>query len=374
MAAHRALTLGALSASYVLRRPLSLYYGLPAALRLTLLPALAAWSAMRAAAGAAEAFRIGLRAHRAPLLRRDGGLLVELADLAPACTLVSDAHLVVPGQVPVELADQPAQWPDRELPTGYDIAHRLARLLAHVAHHAPGVVVWCGDEVDTGDPREWEQWQTIVDVMPGLVHRLVPGNHDICFNHPYDEDFALARRAMRERAYQQHAGSLAELPVADTIVTEVGAATLVLLDSCRNRSRHVLSNAIGCFGDVQLDELAQLLARTHGPVLCIAHHHVWREAKFEEPVDWYTTAIDAGRLIAILGTYQRRDPRNAVLVCHGHQHLLAAGFVDDIAVVGLPSSTLGDKSRSGVLDGVLRYAVAGLRSDGSWGVSFQEVT
>jgi hypothetical protein len=40
----------------------------------------------------------------------------------------------------------------------------------------------------------------------------------------------------------------------------------------------------------------------------------------------------------------------------------------EIAVVGLPSTTLGDKSIDGMLDGVLRYAVAGLRSDGGWAV------
>jgi len=371
--AHRAVTLGALSASYVLRRPLSLLYGLPAALCVPLVPPVAAWTTLRAASGALEAVRIGVRARRAPVLQRSMAPLAAVSELAPACTLIADPHLVVPGQVPVELAHDPAQWPEPELPASHAIAHRLARVLAHVAHHAPGIVVWCGDEVDTGDGREWEQWQTIVDVMPGLVHRLVPGNHDICFNHAYDEDFTLVRRALRERAYQQHAGALAELPVADTLVTDAGPVTLVLLDSCRNRSRHVLSNAIGRFGDVQLDELAGLLERTHGPVLCVAHHHVWREPRSSVVEDWYTTAIDADRLIAILARYQRRHARNAVLVCHGHQHVLAAGHAAGVPVVGLPSSTLGDKSRTGILDGVLRYAVAGLRADGTWAVAVQEV-
>lgn len=40
-----------------------------------------------------------------------------------------------------------------------------------------------------------------------------------------------------------------------------------------------------------------------------------------------------------------------------------------VAVLGMPSSTLGDKAGTGVLDGVLRYAVPGLRDDGSWGVA-----
>jgi hypothetical protein len=56
---------------------------------------------------------------------------------------------------------------------------------------------------------------------------------------------------------------------------------------------------------------------------------------------------------------------------------LTAGVVGDadapVAVVGLPSTTLGDKSISGMLDGVLRYGVAGLRSDGSWGVGLRRV-
>jgi hypothetical protein len=46
---------------------------------------------------------------------------------------------------------------------------------------------------------------------------------------------------------------------------------------------------------------------------------------------------------------------------------------DDIAVVGLPSSTLGDKSVAETLDGVLRFGVAGLRRDGSWGVALEEI-
>jgi hypothetical protein len=45
----------------------------------------------------------------------------------------------------------------------------------------------------------------------------------------------------------------------------------------------------------------------------------------------------------------------------------------EISVIGLPSTTLGDKSIDGMLDGVLRYAVAGLRSDGSWAVALQSV-
>jgi hypothetical protein len=52
---------------------------------------------------------------------------------------------------------------------------------------------------------------------------------------------------------------------------------------------------------------------------------------------------------------------------------MTAGVVGErdaeIAVVGLPSTTLGDKSNGGVLDCVPRYAIAGLRGDGSWGVA-----
>lgn len=106
--AHRAVTLGALSASYVLRRPLSLLYGLPAALRVPLVPPVAAWTTLRAASGALEAVRIGVRARRAPVLQRSMAPLAAVSELAPACTLIADPHLVVPGQVPVELAHDPA--------------------------------------------------------------------------------------------------------------------------------------------------------------------------------------------------------------------------------------------------------------------------
>jgi hypothetical protein len=105
------------------------------------------------------------------------------------------------------------------------------------------------------------------------------------------------------------------------------------------------------------------------------HHHPWRDARFQ-PEQWFNTAVDADRLVAILGAYRRAG--NPVLVCHGHRHAMTAGIIgDDIAVVGLPSSTLGDKSGGhgpeDVLDGVLRYGVAGLRRDGGWGVALVEI-
>ena len=64
-----------------------------------------------------------------------------------------------------------------------------------------------------------------VDAVPDLAHRVVPGNHDICFNRPFDEDYDLARRALRERAFQRHAGSLAEFPLVDTIIGDAGPIT-----------------------------------------------------------------------------------------------------------------------------------------------------
>ena len=331
-----------------------------------LAPACAVWSASLAARGAAAALRVGLRVRRAPILQPRP--LAALADLVPICSLVSDTHVVAPGAIPTELALEPAQWPFARPP---DLPARLARVLAAIRRDAPRTVIWCGDEVDTGDAREWASWRDVVAAVPGLAHRLVPGNHDICFNPPFDEDHALARRAVRERAYQAHAGPLAAFPLADTIIAETGPAHVVLLDSCRHRSTHVLSNAIGRCGDHQLDALARQLARLRGPLLCVMHHHPWRDARFQ-PEQWFNTAVDADRLVAILGAYRRSG--NPVLVCHGHRHAMTAGEIGDgIAVVGLPSTTLGDKSRSPALDGVLRYGVAGLRRDGGWGVALVEI-
>ena len=368
-----ALALAKLSASYLLRRPLATLAGTPPALKPAMLPACAVWSAALAATGAAAAFQVGVRVRRAPILRPFPALLASHGELADACSLVSDTHLVAPDAIPVELVHEPQQWPFGAPPTGRDLAVRLADVLREIHRRAPSTVVWCGDEVDSGDPREWQAWREVAELVPGLAHRFVPGNHDICFNQPLAEDHTLARRAVRERAYQEVAGALADFPITDTIVTEAGPATLVLLDSCQHRSRHVLSNAIGRFGPAQLYELARLLERTRGPVLVVAHHHVWRDRRFLEPQSWFETAVDADQLVAILGAYRRRDPAHHVLICHGHRHVLAAGLVGErgaeLAVFGMPSTTLGDKSTGGVLDGVPRYAVAGLRRDGSWGVA-----
>ncbi|HEY4176395.1 MAG TPA: metallophosphoesterase [Kofleriaceae bacterium] len=329
------------------------------------------------ATGARIAVEIGRRVRHAPILRPNRELLARPDDLAPVCTLVSDTHLCVDGSVPVELPLDPGQWPYHELPSAAEIADGLRRILAHIRVHAAHTVLWCGDEVDSGDAAEWASWRSVVESVPGLAHRLVPGNHDICFNRPFDEDSTLARRAVRERAYQEHAGRLADFPIVDTIITDVGPANVVLLDSCRHRSTHVLSNAVGKCGDDQLDELARLLSTMQGPLLVVMHHHPWRDESFLEPDAWYNTAVDADRLTALLGAYRRRGRANQVMVCHGHRHAMTAGNVGhpsgEIAIVGLPSSTLGDKSVTGQLDARLRYGVAGLRRDGSWGLALHDV-
>jgi hypothetical protein len=291
------------------------------------------------------------------------------------CSLISDTHIVAAGRTPCELEQDPDQWPWPIAPTREHLVDGVRRALEHIAAHSPRTVIWCGDEVDSGDPAEWRQWRAAVDAVPDLAHRVVPGNHDICFNRPFDEDYDLARRALRERAFQRHAGALGDFPVVDTIIGDAGPVTVILLDSCRHPSTHVLSNAIGLFGEAQLIELARILDRTSGPVLCIAHHHVWRDATFLQPDEWYNTAVDASALAHLLERYRRRDRANHVLVCHGHRHVQTAGWIGDpaIAVVGLPSTTLGDKAGTGQLDGIVRYGVAGLRRDGSWGVAIKEV-
>jgi hypothetical protein len=311
------------------------------------------------------------------VLRPQPSLLADPTELTQVCSLVSDTHLVAVDHTPCELDVDPGQWPWTTPPTSGQLASGLRRVLDDIERRAPRTVIWCGDEVDTGDAAEWRAWRDVVESVPRLAHRIVPGNHDICFNRPFDEDYQLKRRALRERAYQEHAGSLGDFPIVDRIVGDAGPVTIVLLDSCQHRSTHILSNAIGHFGDVQLGELSRILADTHGPLLCVAHHHVWRDASFLQPEAWYNTVIDADRFTSIVSDYRRRGPRNHVLVCHGHRHALTAGVVGDhdapVAIVGLPSTTLGDKSLTGQLDGILRYGVAGLRRDGTWGIAFREV-
>lgn len=342
------ISLLALSSSFALRRPGAL---LPAA---------------------AFALRVGIRVRRAPVLVPYRDLLKPGRDWQPVCSLVSDTHLVEPHRSPVELDHEPEQWRWGAVPMRDELTSGLQRVLEHLARHSPRTVVWCGDAVDSGEPAEWREWRMAVDAVPGLTHRLVPGNHDICFNRPFDEDYELEQRAIRERAYQRHAGLLADFPVVDWIVGDAGPVTLILLDSCRHRSTNVLSNAIGYFGDDQLADLQAILDDSRGPVLCVAHHHVWRDGRFIQPDDWYNIAMDADRCVALLHAYRKRAAANQVLICHGHRHVLTAGSLGDgISVLGMPSTTLGDKPH-GELDGIMRYAVAGL-CDGRWCVAIHEV-
>lgn len=333
----------------------------------------------RAAVPAARiALAVGMRVRKAPILRTRPSLLARPEDIAEVCSLVSDTHVVANRKTLAELVLDPGQWPWTQLPTADEIAQGLERVLEHLARHAPRTVVWCGDEVDTGADAEWTRLRAIAAGVPHLVHHMVPGNHDINFNRPFIADHDLARRAARVGAFETHGAELARFPLVDTIVGDAGPATIVLLDSCRHPSTHLLSNAIGRFGDEQLARLAEILRQTRGPVVCIAHHHVWRDRRFSQPEAWFNTAVDADELARILGAYRRRSATNHVLVCHGHRHALTAGEIGDpdapIAVVGLPSTTLGDKAATGRLDGILRYAVAGLARDGSgWRVAIREV-
>lgn len=328
--------------------------------------------------GVRIALAVGRQVRRAPILRSRPSLLVQPDELSEVCSLVSDTHVVADRRTLAELVLDPGQWPWTMLPTCDEIARGLSRVLEHVARHAPRTVVWCGDEVDTGADSEWTRLRSIASSIPHLVHHMVPGNHDINFNRPFIADHDLTLRSARVGAFEAQGTELARFPVVDTIVGDAGTATIILLDSCQHPSTHLLSNAIGRFGDPQLARLAQRLTTASGPVMIVAHHHVWRDARFGQPEAWFNTAVDADKLAAVLVAYRRRSPSNHVLVCHGHRHALTAGEIGDhdapIAVVGLPSTTLGDKAATGRLDGILRYAVAGLARDGSgWRVAIREV-
>jgi hypothetical protein len=368
-------TVAGFASSYAFRRPLASVTGgwsaLPAPAALIVAPVAVGWSLARAATGLSVAVRVGLRVRSAPCLVPRHELVATTDELASVCALVSDTHLTA-GGAPSELAVDPGQWPFRTVPGSRELVAGVRRVLAAVASAGLPTVVWCGDEVDSGDPAEWAEWRAAIAGQPGLVHRLIPGNHDVCFNAPHDDDHTLRRRAIRERAFGAHGPRLADFPVVDVIATDRGPVTVILLDSCTHPSKHVLSNAIGRFGEVQLAEVERILARTSGPVLCASHHHVWRSKRFLQPDEWFNTALDSDRLAQILLAYRCRGRANHVLVCHGHRHTLTAGRIvgraSAIDVIGLPSTTLGDKS-TGILDGVLRYAVPGLRADGSWGVA-----
>jgi hypothetical protein len=142
----------ALAASYVMTRPR------------------AAIPALRAA------LAVGIRVRRAPVLAPNSTLLVRPDELAAVCSLVSDTHLVAPRRSPCELDHEPEQWPWGPLPTSSDLTAGVRRTLEHIARHAPRTVVWCGDEVDSGEPEEWREWKkAVVQLSPGERIELFEG-------------------------------------------------------------------------------------------------------------------------------------------------------------------------------------------------------
>ena len=270
----------------------------------------------------------------------------------------------------------PAQWPFGAPPTSATIAAR-PRARAAPRPRATPRAPSCGAATRSTPAirpsgRHGARSST---ACRGLAHRLVPGNHDICFNRPFDEDYTLARRAERERAYQQHAGRLADFPMLDTIITDAGPAHVVLLDSCRHRSTHVLSNAIGRFGDAQLDELERMLARCAARCSCVAHHHVWRDAQFLSPRRGSTprsTPIGSSRSCRV-SPARRAQPRARLSRPPPRADAPASSASDADRVRRLAVDHARRQVGPGQLDGMLRYAVAGLRRDGSWGVTWQAV-
>ena len=121
-------SLVALSASFALGRPLAAIPALKLALD------------------------VGRRVRRAPILRSDTDRLSPARDLVEVCSLVSDTHVTARGRSPAEFSVDPGQWPLREAPSSDQLVAGLTRVLEDIAARSARTVVWCGDEVDTGEP------------------------------------------------------------------------------------------------------------------------------------------------------------------------------------------------------------------------------
>lgn len=217
---------------------------------------------------------------------------------------------------------------------------------------------------------------------------FIPGNHDLCINPGVAPDNHLARRWARQgdcakwfRRWDPQLVGNQDVPWESfyphfitnlNLRQEPTPVSVVLLDSCRYRSRQVLSNAIGSHGSSQLRVLKQKLLHLSGPLIVITHHHVakpanelWKLAdRLQSP---FKISLDGRELLELLAAYASRTGSD-VLLLHGHQHreafleyTSASGGV--VKIYGHPSSTMGNE-KGGQLDGTLRYAVVYVSESG----------
>lgn len=315
--------------------------------------------------------------------------------LTPILAVISDTHVTSQGVMPYEINEGYVNWPGgaKNLQTG----ERLAVILHQIRNLSPrpAALALTGDLVDLGFPAEWAEFESRFksSLFAGEGQpwdrpiAVVPGNHDISINPGCDPDHFLEKRTRRIEACKIALSAITGRSYPEKWrdaypqLTELGQTinqdfpiAVIGLDSLRYKSRQILSNAVGYIGRTQLRTLSLILSQRSGPIVVLIHHHVSRPKGSIGMVDRlhgpFKIAIDGDLLLRILCGYSAKEPRNVVLVIHGHQHeeffqVYVSRSGHQVHIYGHPSSTMGAE-KNGILDGEARYALVCLNDACEW--------
>lgn len=314
-------------------------------------------------------------------------------------THVSDLHVSL--DVPYELQVNPCEYGGIPSEMKADrLYSRLSDVLCGAVADRPAALVMTGDLTDTGTLLEWDRLIDIArkSITAGYgapVVIAIPGNHDVSLNVGEKPDVSGNARLQREEIMSRYTAIIENIfnpdkyhharnrhPERRNIVMDGNTIHVISLDSCRYRSRFILSNAIGQLGKVQLGWLDTQLRVLQGPLVILMHHHLALSRDrltirhpIEAAMELLKLPVDVRSLTKLLLEYSRH-PGNHVLVLHGHQHEELRYAVRDeldgcISVSGLASSTMGGltqfpNDQQLRLDGIPRYARIGFDPNVGW--------
>ena len=185
-----------------------------------------------------------------------------------------------------------------------DVIFRTIQKEAAACEGKQCATILYGDITDSGASKEWETlssiWQNVEFALRTIA---VPGNHDFQLTLEHQGSSIVTRPvtdAQRQERAKRLSFAFAELgwPSSFPELHDYGWAQILTVDSVRYRNGWLLSNAIGFFGEDQLEQIRLKLEQAqYKPLLVVTHHHPGRHEEFPSSIRdiygrsrWKTTA------------------------------------------------------------------------------------